>query len=246
MPTKAQTTANQTNAQHSTGPKTEAGKAASSLNHLSHGLTGTAFTVLDWEDQNAFHTLSSRLQSEHQPPTVTEEILVEKMVQHYWLTQRAITLQATCFNSESAPDNPEKQLALYLRYQTTHDRAFHKSLDKLLKLRAEKRKREIGFESQERKRNEQGRKEAEEIRRCSREERRQNDELRKVADQTRREAAEDRKQHMHQIDVLLAEAKVDHQLMQTIMLRVDQAVAACEKEEQEEDEKSRISSQQAA
>ena len=123
MPTKAQTTANQTNAQHSTGPKTETGKAASSLNHLSHGLTGTAFAVLDWEDQNAFHALFSRLQSEHQPATVTEEILVEKMVQHYWLTQRAITLQATCFNAESAPDNPEKQLALYLRYQTTHDRA---------------------------------------------------------------------------------------------------------------------------
>ena len=43
MSTKAQTTANIANAQHSTGPKTESGKAASSLNHLSHGLTGAAF-----------------------------------------------------------------------------------------------------------------------------------------------------------------------------------------------------------
>jgi hypothetical protein len=65
MPTKAQTTANAANAQHSTGPKTDAGKAASSLNHLSHSLTGTAFTVLDWEDQNAFDALFSRLRSEH-------------------------------------------------------------------------------------------------------------------------------------------------------------------------------------
>ncbi|MGI9071481.1 MAG: hypothetical protein ACR2JB_09250 [Bryobacteraceae bacterium] len=218
MSTKAQTTANVANAQHSTGPKTDSGKVASSLNHLSHGLTGTAFTLLDWEDQNAFHALFSRLQSKHQPATVTEEILVEKMAQHYWLTQRAITLQATCFNSEIAPDNPEKQLALYLRYQTTHDRAFHKSLDKLLKLRAEKRKQEIGFESQERKRNTEARKEAEEIRRRNREERRQNDELRKQADQTRREAAEERKQHMHQIDVLLAEAKLDNQRVQNMAL----------------------------
>ncbi|MGI9072363.1 MAG: hypothetical protein ACR2JB_13855 [Bryobacteraceae bacterium] len=239
MPTKAQTAANTANAQHSTGPKTEAGKAASSLNHLSHGLTGTAFTVLDWEDPNAFHTLFSRLHSEHQPSTVTEEILVEKMAQHYWLTQRAITLQGTCFNSEIASDNPENQLALYLRYQTTHDRAFHKSLDKLLKLRAEKRKQEIGFESQERK-------QAEEISRRNREERRQNDELRKQADQTRREAAENRKQELHRFNVLLGEAKYDHQLMQTIMLRVDQAAAACEKEDQEEDENTPITAEEAA
>jgi hypothetical protein len=221
MPTTAQITANTANAQHSTGPKTEAGKAASSLNHLSHGLTGTAFTVLDWEDQNAFNTLFSRLQSEHQPATVTEEILVEKMAQHFWLTQRAIALQATYFNSEIAPDNPEKQLALYLRYQTTHDRAFHKSLDRLLKLRAEKRKQEIGFESQERKRKEEAQKEA---------------------DHFRRESFENRKQDMHRIDVLLAEAKLDHQLMQNIMLRFDNADALCE----EEDENTPISAQQAA
>jgi hypothetical protein len=239
MPTKAQTTAKAANAQHSTGPKTDAGKAASSLNHLSHGLTGTAFAVLDWEDQNAFDALFSRLRSEHQPTTVTEEILVEKIVQHYWLTQRAITLQATCFHSEIAPDNSEKQLALYLRYQTTHDRGFYKSLDKLLKLRAEKRKQEIGFESQQRK-------EAEEIRRCSREERRQNDELRKVADQTRREAAEDRKQHMHQIDILLAEAKLDHQFLLTCNLRHNNALALYRQEEEEQEKQQSITTQKAA
>jgi hypothetical protein len=218
MSTKAQTAANTANAQHSTGPKSEAGKAASSLNHLSHGLTGTAFTVLDWEDQNAFNTLFSRLQSEHQPATVTEEILLEKMAQHYWLTQRAITLQATCFNSEIAPDNPERQLALYLRYQTTHDRAFHKSLDRLLKLRAEKHKQGIGFESQKR----------------------------KEADHVRRESSENRKQDMHRINVLLAEAELDHQLMQNIMLRFDNAAALCEKEEDEEAEETPIVTQQAA
>src|SRR5438105_4830731 len=121
MSTQAQITANEANAQHSSGPKTATGKAASSQNHLSHGLTGTTFTILEWEDRNAFTELSSRLELEHQPATVTEEILIQKMAEHYWLTQRAIALQGTCFNPEIAPDNPEKQLALYLRYQTTHD-----------------------------------------------------------------------------------------------------------------------------
>jgi low affinity Fe/Cu permease len=181
-------------------------------------------SVFHAEDQNAFNTLFNRLQSEHQPATVTEEILVEKMAQHYWLTQRALALQGTCFNSETAPEDPEKQLALYLRYQTTHDRAFHKSLDKLLKLRAEKRRQEIGFESQQRKQDE-------EIRRRNREERRQNDELRKVADQTRRESAENRKQELHRYNVMLGEAKFDHQRLQNITLERAHLLATTTDEE---------------
>jgi DNA-directed RNA polymerase specialized sigma24 family protein len=57
-----------------------------------------------------------------------------------------------------------KSLAVYLRYQTTHDRAFHKSLNTLLKLRAEKRKAEIGFVSQQRQSEEHARKQAAEKR----------------------------------------------------------------------------------
>jgi hypothetical protein len=44
--------------------------------------------------------------------------------------------------------------SLYLRYQTTHTRAFHKSLNDLLKLRAETRKQQNGFEAQTRKEEE--------------------------------------------------------------------------------------------
>jgi hypothetical protein len=49
----------------------------------------------------------------------------------------------------------EKQFALYRRYQTTHQRSSLKCLSELLNLRHEKRKAEIGFESQERKRKEE-------------------------------------------------------------------------------------------
>jgi hypothetical protein len=77
---------------------------------------------------------------------MTEEILVEKMAQHYWLTQRAQR-----FADVAIETGDDKKLALYLRYQTTHDRAFYKSLEQLVKLRAEKRKAEIGFESQKQK-----------------------------------------------------------------------------------------------
>jgi hypothetical protein len=70
------------------------------------------------------------------------------MAQSLWLSKRAVFLQDVSFNVAEPTCLDEKQLALYIRYQTTNDRAFHKCLDQLLKLRAEKRKQEIGFESQ--------------------------------------------------------------------------------------------------
>jgi hypothetical protein len=105
------------------------------------------------------------------------------MAQHYWLSQRAMKLQHLCFKPDLPTCDQPADLALYLRYQTTHERAFHKALNDLLKLRAEKRKTNIGFESQQR----------------------------KQAQETRRDAAENRKQELHHWAVLLSEAKLDHQ-----------------------------------
>jgi hypothetical protein len=150
MSSQAQIAANQTNAQLSTGPKTEEGRAASSKNHLSHGLTyrGGMFILLPWENAKEYDQLVVNLKSEYGPKSQTEMILVERMAQHHWLRNRAELLQSNCFHDDGSVD--EKRLALFLRYQTTHERAFHQCLNDLLKLRAEKRKQEIGFESQKR------------------------------------------------------------------------------------------------
>jgi len=183
MSTRAQIAANKANAQKSTGPRTAAGKATSSCNNFRHGFTG-AFFVLPGENQSDFDQLLEALRAEHQPSTPTESLLVESMAQHYWLKQRAIRLQSAHVESD------EKQLALYLRYQSTNDRAFHKCLDQLVRLRAERRKAEIGFESQERKK----------------------------AEEARKQANETRKQGRHQWDVLLAQAKLDNQELQNLKL----------------------------
>jgi hypothetical protein len=160
MSSAAQIAANQANAQFSTGPVTEAGKAASSQNRRIHGFTGR-FALLAGEDPAEFQAFNAALVAEHQPTTPTEAMLVEKMAQHFWTAQRATRLQAISFGKEGH----EKQLALYLRYQTTHDREFHKCLSTLLKLRAERRKaladvekQKIGFESQKRIQAEEARK----------------------------------------------------------------------------------------
>jgi low affinity Fe/Cu permease len=217
MTTSAQVAANQANAQRSTGPKTMQGKAISARNNFKHGCSG-AFTVLPWESQNEFDLLLGSLRDEHKPSGLTETILVDKMAQAIWLSKRAVMLQHVTFNHELPTCDDQKQLALYLRYQTTNERAFHKCLNDLLKFRAEKRKQEIGFESQQQ----------------------------KQADHTRHEAAENRKQELHKWAVLLAEAKLDHQILQSAMLRMEQAAAECENEDEEEDETTPISAQQAA
>lgn len=57
MATRKQIRANRKNARKSTGPKTEAGKAASSTNALSHGLAAAETVVLPEEEPEDFERL---------------------------------------------------------------------------------------------------------------------------------------------------------------------------------------------
>ncbi len=62
-------------------------------------------------------------------------------------------------------EHQEEQLALYLRYQTAHERAFERYSNELRKPRNQNRKVEIGFESQKGKAAAEPRQEAGENRR---------------------------------------------------------------------------------
>jgi hypothetical protein len=148
MSTPSQIAANRKNARLSTGPSPTR-KSSSSMNNFKFGLTGGRFMLLEWEEEEEWDKLLADLRQEHQPSTPTEKILVEDMAKHHWLTLRARALQHFCFD----PNNPvtgaegyEAKLALYMRYETTHSRAFHKCLKELLSLREQSRKAEIGFE----------------------------------------------------------------------------------------------------
>ena len=187
MSTESQLQANRENAKLSSGPKSEAGKAISALNNTRHGLTG-AFRVLPTESQSDFDALLAAFREEHQPETLTETTLIEAMAQHHWLRRRALSLESACYDMATGAVGDEKQLALYLRYQTAHERGFHKALNDLLKLRAAKRKEEIGFESQQRAEREQIRK------------------------QEKHEMQKER----HKWQILLAEVKVDGQQLRDL------------------------------
>ena len=147
----ARSEASRINGAHGKGAVTEAGHAASSQNHTIHGLAryqnGT-FKLLTSEDTASFESFKTALFEEHSPATETESILIQAMVESHWLAARAQRLQDTCINLETGAVTNEKLFSLYMRYQTTHHRAFHKSLNTLQKLRAEKSKAALGFEAQ--------------------------------------------------------------------------------------------------
>src|SRR6266849_6243146 len=62
---------NRANAQHSTGPRTDAGKQRSSLNALRHGLTGHTI-VLPSDDLAAYERFSKGFFNQYQPKNPTE------------------------------------------------------------------------------------------------------------------------------------------------------------------------------
>ncbi len=70
------------------------------------------------------------------------------MAQHRWLYQRAQRLQETTFDQETGQIVDTKLFSLYLRYANANERAFHKCLADLLKLRSQREKVRIGFESE--------------------------------------------------------------------------------------------------
>ncbi len=136
---------NRANALHSTGPRSAEGKLASSRNSLKHGLASGEM-IIPGESPAALEALLHDLLKEHQPANATEELLVTEMAQSWWLTQRAIRFQNECF-TETGVD--EKRLSLFLRYQTTHERAFHKALNTLTRLKQSRaRQQAVGFVSQ--------------------------------------------------------------------------------------------------
>jgi len=157
MATEAQIEANRRNAAKSTGPRTPEGKARVRRNATRHGLcSGIALMAEEGPDYGReFDLLHEDLRIEHQPNGPTEDILVFKMAQSVFFTDRAAVLLADKLNSNDHPD-ALPHISLMLRYHTTADRAFARHLNDLRKRQKERRQeeaeapaQEIGFVSQD-------------------------------------------------------------------------------------------------
>jgi len=86
--------ANRRNAQKSTGPKTEAGKANARFNARRHGLTGQ-FYCMSAQDQDAYQTFETNLLTDLKPVGHYENQIAVSIIQDHWRINRS---RATEFN----------------------------------------------------------------------------------------------------------------------------------------------------
>ena len=194
MATDKQIAANRANAQLSTGPSSDAGREAVSQNRTTHGLTGefdpqTDAEIVEYKD------LFDKFTNDFDPRTYTEFEFIAKMVEALIRSNRAVRLQDACVDTLAVdPDDPQarKDLELYLRYQASHDRAFQRYTAELRKFHTERKKAQIGFESQKRRELQDQRAQAQEI---------------------HRQNAETRRQQQHEGTVSLNQARLEYQLL---------------------------------
>ena len=132
MATIAQFTANRDNSQLSTGPRTPDGKAASSRNSFRHGLTAEQI-VLSNEDPTQFDELRHQLHAEHVPAGTLEAALVDQVAQNLWRLLRAQRVEREVAEAVFVAKETDAAASYerILRYLTTAERAFHKSVSQL-------------------------------------------------------------------------------------------------------------------
>ena len=90
--------ANRANAALSTGPRTEQGKAISSCNAATHGLTSETLVIFHWESEDAFYALQDAFHARFRPLDAVEALLVDRMVDTTWRRNRAIGIETTLFD----------------------------------------------------------------------------------------------------------------------------------------------------
>ncbi|MGA2878935.1 MAG: hypothetical protein ABSG13_08290 [Bryobacteraceae bacterium] len=143
---------NRENAQHSTGPRTNAGKHRSSLNALRHGLTA-ASPVLPTEDLTAYEDQRRRFCDEYRPATPTESQLVQELVDTSWRLNRIPLLEADALARALPPADAEQEvtfdivdahriLATLGLHSSRLSRQFHKTLEQLRDIQEERRRTE--------------------------------------------------------------------------------------------------------
>ena len=79
--------ANRRNAKKSTGPRTPAGKAASSLNHIKSGLYAQSQIIIG-ERQSDFEDLARAFHAHYRPDTPERQSLVDIAIHSEWILRR--------------------------------------------------------------------------------------------------------------------------------------------------------------
>jgi hypothetical protein len=157
MATERQIESNKRNAQKSTGPTTEVGRAKSSRNALKHGLTAEQVTI-EGEDPKQFEAFRDDILESLCPKGAIEEQLAEQIALCWWRLRRVYRMEVAIAKEHSEPLddgmsflNPkpsdgfiaEKLIAgpfqHLSRYETTIERSLQRALHELERWQARRK-----------------------------------------------------------------------------------------------------------
>jgi hypothetical protein len=155
MSTEAQIAANTANAQHSTGPRTEEGRAASAKNGVTLGLYSGDF--IRPNEHQEHEDLKAALHAELSPRGATEEILFNEIVSAVWRLRRCAKVESHLANylaaergdgyildaMEACGDISEKIQKSVDRARAQSHRLFHKCRAELQKLQSQRSEHEV-------------------------------------------------------------------------------------------------------
>lgn len=96
MSTFKQIRANRRNAQKCTGPKTEQGKAISSMNALKAGID-VASELMKQESQADFEKLIDEYYAQFPPANAIERALLNQLIRNEWLSRRYAAVESRAF-----------------------------------------------------------------------------------------------------------------------------------------------------
>jgi hypothetical protein len=157
MSSPAQIIANQQNAQHSTGPRTEAGKKKAALNSTRHGFTGQV-VMLTAEEAEPYRLFNESFMADFAPVGASEEQLTRGIIDGYWRINQIHSTESAIYvmghrqyieqfsdeTTETAAamaramtfENKRKELDRLHRYESRLQRQVAKDLAKLQELQA--------------------------------------------------------------------------------------------------------------
>ena len=158
MRTTKQIAANKANAQHSTGPQSQAAKAAVHHNATRHGLTSKQL-IIPGEDPAAFESLEADLINSYHPANLHEQILITKIAENLWRPLRVRGIETTTFRLRMSSTTPapvipgecrlrtpanETEAAAHTfdnlrRYEAAIERTYYRAIDHLVKLQKKRR-----------------------------------------------------------------------------------------------------------
>ena len=140
MSTQSQILANQANAKHSTGPRTEAGKTAVSANATTHGATSKN-PFIKGESLTEYQSQIDQFEAEFKPVTVHEKFLVREMAGAAWRLRRLHMWEMLILDDCPAGVNPFDDDDQFRKLNRAHrhiqslERSYHRAHRELIAAR---------------------------------------------------------------------------------------------------------------